>query len=477
MKKIIISLLIFTIIFIISGCKENANTNTTENKNDTTTDGPILLENSTSEQGTWEFYNERAEAFVKNMANGYFDEAFNMCDTTVKQAMPAASLQKDVWENIVAKAGKFIDIDKIDNQTYKQYHICFVTSKHENSGVTLRVVFSENGLISGLLIDSFTTIPTETVKREGFTDYPVIIGESTDYPLNGILSIPDNATGKVPAVVLVQGSGPSDLDETIYENKPFRDIADYLASNGIAVIRYNKRTYTYGLKMTQELGGSLTVEEEIIQDAILATKILKSDSRIDENKVFILGHSLGAMLAPRIDAEGGDYAGLILLAGSPRSLLLDILYDQQMASVEDMPEGSDKISALSKMENYDEQAQALINLPDDEAKKTAMSGAAAYYYKEMDKYPVSEYIQNITAPFLILQGSKDVQVSVDKDFEAYKELFDGRTNATFKLYEGLNHLFMPSTGANITNIMDEYKIPSHVDNQVLKDIADWIKSN
>ncbi|MCL2286291.1 MAG: alpha/beta fold hydrolase [Firmicutes bacterium] len=154
----------------------------------------------------------------------------------------------------------------------------------------------------------------------------VVIGQGTEWELDGLLTLPIGAGGTVPAVVLVHGSGPADMDATIFENRPFLEIAEYLAANGIAVIRYNKRTFTHGAEMIRQLGGSLTVWAETIEDAILATEILRADPRIDENRVFILGHSLGGALAPRIHAYGGDFAGLILFAGSPRSLL-EIIFD------------------------------------------------------------------------------------------------------------------------------------------------------
>lgn len=461
MKRLLAVFLILMLIFSVGGCTKTEN----ENNDDSTPDD------------YWDSYNERAEAFVTAMANGDFDAAAAMFDNTMKQAVTVSTLQNDIWNIIIEQAGDFVDVHEIENLLADGYYICFTTSRHEIGGVTLRIVFSEDGLIAGLFIDGYPTIAEEVSQHEGFTDFPIVIGEGTDFPLNGILSMPDNITGKVPAVVLIHGSGPQDMDETIYENKPFRDIAEYLASNGIAVIRYDKRTFTYGAEMVQEFGGSLTVEEETIVDAILATEILKSDPRIDENKVFILGHSLGGMLAPRIHAQGGDYAGLILLAGSPRSLL-DIIYDQQMAIIEAMPEGDEKTTQLAIMEAYDEQVVALMSLPDDEAKSMSMSGGvSAYYYKEMYEHPVSEYIKEIAEPFFVLQGSKDFQVYPDKDFAIYQQLLEGRTNATLKLYEGLNHLFMTSTGRGIAEYQEEYKTANQVDSQVLVDIAEWVKAN
>ena len=297
--------------------------------------------------------------------------------------------------------------------------------------------------------------------------------------MKGKLTLPKDVDGKVPAVVLVHGSGSTagSMNGTLFDNSPFRDIAEYLSSHGIAVIRYDKRTFAHALKIVelQKRTGDLTLFDETIEDAILATEILKSDQRINSGKVFIAGLSMGGMLAPRIHTEGGNYAGIISLSGSPRSIH-DIVFDQQMKYWESMPDSDEKDYALSLAykERYDAEIESLLNLPDDEAVKMVLAGGVtAYYYKDWEKISTPEYVKNITIPFLIMQGSADFQVFADKDFVAWQELLTGRQNVTFKLYEGLNHIFMKST----TGDMEEYKIPGHVDAQVLADIADWIKAN
>jgi len=310
----------------------------------------------------------------------------------------------------------------------------------------------------------------------------IVVGKGTEYELNGLLTVPSDATADKPwpAVVLVHGSGPSDMDETVYDvNKPFRDIAEYLSSHGIAVTRYDKRTFTHGEKVLQEFGGSLTVYEETIEDAILATEMLKSDPRINSDKVFILGHSMGGSLAPRIYAMGGNYAGLILLAGTPRSLS-EVIADQQLLYYKETLEGDELVEILALFESglVDEQIVTIVNTPDDEAKaKVGENGVSVYYLKDFETNPAEKYIENITVPFLVMQADNDFQVFTDTDFTMYKELLGGRSSVTFKLYEGLNHLFMPSTVTRSIDIHDEYKIKAHVDGQVLADIAEWIKEN
>jgi len=324
--------------------------------------------------------------------------------------------------------------------------------------------------------------------QAAFTSENITVGAGTGYPLDGILTMPDGASAgnKCPAAVLVQGSGPSDMDETINSDKPFKDIAEYLSSNGIAVIRYNKRTYTYGAKMVQELGADLTVEQETIQDALLATQIVKSDPRIDADKVFLLGHSLGGMLAPRIDAEGGDYAGLIIMAGSLRSLE-DITYDQLMARVQLQYKGTDNYDlAMSQMADIKLFLDSIKSMTDDEAKNTQMNdhlgaalggGVSAYYYKDMDDHPAAAYIADMTKPMLIMQGLSDIQIYPDVDFKGYQDLLSARDNVAFKTYDGLTHLFMQATENDTVGNQNAYTTPEHVDAQVLQDIADWVNAN
>ncbi|MDR2543459.1 MAG: alpha/beta fold hydrolase [Treponema sp.] len=331
-------------------------------------------------------------------------------------------------------------------------------------------------LCFALTIFIYEEIPQQIKLGRLIISERIIVGEGTEWELHGLLTLPKNVQDRVPALVLVHGSGSHDMDETIFENKPFRDIAEYLSSNGIAVIRYNMRTLTHWNNMPEYF----TVWEEKIEDAILAAEMLKSDPRIDENRVYMLGHSYGGVLAPRIHVMGGNFAGIILFASSPR-FLIDISKAQNYAAIEVMEDDSEKEAALAFMdEQWDDHWNSFLYLPDDEAKTTLVpgwGGATAWYFKDLYLNPPEMFIKNITVPFLVMQPDDDVQVLTGIDFAMYKELLAGRTNVTFKLYEGLNHLFMPSTGRDISQIFEEYRIKANVDPQVLMDIAEWIKSD
>ncbi|MCL2276467.1 MAG: alpha/beta fold hydrolase [Treponema sp.] len=305
-----------------------------------------------------------------------------------------------------------------------------------------------------------------------FTSENISIGRGSKYELDGILTIPEGEMprGGFPAAVIVHGSGPIDMDGNVFAYSIYKDIAEYLSSSGIAVARYNKRTFSHPYEMIEELGGSLTVYEETIEDAVLAANLLRADPRVNSGRVFIIGHSLGGMLAPRIQTSGGNFAGLILMAGSPR-FLLDISYDQNVDYIEKTMTGEEKANAFASLSGWDDMVSTILAIPDEDAKNVDIGGMSAYYLKDLYFHPVSGYIDNVRVPILVLQGSADFQVLADKDYALYKEMFTGRNNVFFNLYNGLNHMFIEST----TGYTDEYLSPGNVDKQVLEDIARWIR--
>ena len=320
---------------------------------------------------------------------------------------------------------------------------------------------------------------------------PITIGAGGEWALDGLLTMPRAASARnpVPAVVLVQGSGPADRDQTIAGiNRPFLDIASHLSANGIAVIRHDKRTYTHGLRMLEELGGSLSVREETIEDAILAAQLLRADPRVDASRVYLLGLSMGGMLAPRINAEpGGNFAGLIMLAGTPRTLS-DVMVGQVSAqgeallqlgmATEDDPSFTEGLALWAILtELFD----TIPSMTADVARATpipALGSSYAYYWWDFIAHPFADYAQRVNVPVLVMQGELDFQVLADLDFAMLQEVFAGRGNVTFKLYEGLNHIFMPTAATNfIEHGMEIATVPGNVDAQVLRDIASWIHAN
>lgn len=303
------------------------------------------------------------------------------------------------------------------------------------------------------------------MKRE-----PIILGQNTRFPLKGILTLPEG-DGPFPGVVLVHGSGSSNMDEKVGKLTPFRDLAEGLARRGVASIRYDKRSYAHGLKMVLDKGHPITVREETIEDALLAASLLRADSRI--GPVFLAGHSMGAMLAPRIECSGGDFAGLILLAGTPRRLE-EVLLEQTAEALASMKGFTRKIGQ-KQLDQLRKTFDGLYDLTDEEARKKKLGGGTtAYYFKEMGQPTVAEWLEKTRKPMLILQGEQDVQVKAAVDFARYRQLLGDRENVIFRLYPGLNHAFVTAVSDSIADAKKEFARERHIGPEVLDDLANWI---
>ena len=306
------------------------------------------------------------------------------------------------------------------------------------------------------------------------TEEKIVVGEGSRYPLKGLLTLPADVSNPVPAVVFVHGSGSSNRDEKVGTLPPFRDLAHGLAAHGIASVRYDKRSFAHGFRMLRDKSLTITVKEETIEDAILATEMLRQDPRIDPEKIFILGHSMGGMLAPRIDAEGGNCRGLILMAGTPRKLE-DVLIEQNNEVLTEM-KGWMRHLVEKQIGKHNDTFAGLYEMSDEEAKTKKMGGGVTlYYFKEMGQHPVESYLARLEKPILVMQGGKDFQVKADVDFRMYKEILADHPDASFRLYADLNHAFVPSVYGSIAKAKQEYGIEQHIGENVIADIAEWIR--
>ena len=301
----------------------------------------------------------------------------------------------------------------------------------------------------------------------------IVVGAGTEYPLNGLMTLPSDLAKPVPAVVMVHGSGASNMDEKVLKLTPFKDLAEGLTRYGIASLRYDKRTFVHGRKMIRNK--HLTVKEETIEDALLAVQMLKRDPRIDHERIFILGHSMGAMLAPRIDAEGADAKGLIMMAGSPYRLEEIVLRQLRQAS-----RGSSIMKKIIGLEYrfYKKKFRGLYQMSDEEAKRKKFAGnLSLYYFKEMGQKTAADYLLTSKKPVLILQGGKDFQVLAKRDYRKLKKLLAGRENTRYKLYPELNHIFVKGIYNDILKASKEYRVEQHIGEDVIGDIAAFIHSN
>lgn len=296
-----------------------------------------------------------------------------------------------------------------------------------------------------------------------YTETELRVGDEAN-GLPATLAMP-TGKGPFPAVVLVHGSGPQDRNETIGPNRPFLDIARGLAERGIAVLRYEKRTKAHPESFTADGGG--TIDRETTDDAVLAAQVLRKQPGIDGKRVFVLGHSLGGMMAPRIAQRDPKIAGLVLLA-APSRPLLDILIEQnkRLAILNDGRIGEEENAAIMRL------TDSVKAVRDGREMTTAQSplGLSPAYWRTVEAVDPVLDATKIAQPMLILQGARDIQV-VDADWQNWRAAFHDTPRVTFKLYDALNHLAIPGEG---DGSVEEYTRPGHVDPQLIADIADWI---
>lgn len=302
-----------------------------------------------------------------------------------------------------------------------------------------------------------------------FHEREVIVG-SGEWALHGTLTLPATGAASFPAVVLVHGSGPNDRDETIGPNKPFRDLAWGLAAEGIAVLRYEKRSSEHSAEMVAKYKDTITVKEEAIDDALAAVQLLRSTKEIDRQKIFVLGHSLGGALVPRIGLADPKLAGLIVIAGPTQPLEDAIVRQYEYAAMLDGVIDPAEKAEIEKMKA----SAARVKDPKLSASTPASDlpfGTPASYWLDLRGYNPAAVARRLKQPLLILQGERDYQVTLKDDLAGWKTLSD-KKSVTFKTYPKLNHLFMegegPSSGA-------EYMKPANIPKYVVDDIAAWMK--
>jgi dipeptidyl aminopeptidase/acylaminoacyl peptidase len=299
-----------------------------------------------------------------------------------------------------------------------------------------------------------------------FREEEVTVGAGTDWPLPATLTLP-TGTGPFPALVLVHGSGPNDRDESLGPNKPFQDLAWGLASQGVAVLRYDKRTRVYPGKFTEL--PMATVKEETTDDALAAVALLRKVQQVDQRRIFLLGHSLGGMLVPRIGlADQGNIAGFIVLAGATRPL-----EDEWVRQYEYIYGLTAPLTPKQRAEidGYKQQAARIKQLTaaDASSSERLLMGPPSYWLDLRGYFPPA-VAKKLKQPILILQGERDYNVTMDA-FRDWQQSLGRATNVTFKSYPKLDHLFLEGAGPSSDA---DYHRPRNIPRYVVDDIATWI---
>lgn len=415
-------------------------------------------------QNIFELYG-RSQEFFQSMADNKFEDAQGFFDTSVHGTVTPESL-KTLWSQISTNLGEVESVDLIKSSVNGEFFRVLVEAKFSKASQNFMLVFNKNQKLTGLFLAPKENIPSYTQPAYSdttkFSEKEIIV-ETKDHKLVGMFTYPKNASN-FPVVVLVHGSGPADMDQSVGPNKTFKDIATGLASQGVASIRYVKRTMIY------EIPGVITVKEETIDDAVAALNLAKKQAGVNPKKVFLYGHSLGGMLAPRIAIAVPDLAGMIIAAGPARKLT-DVIVEQNHYFFN---QTNDTTAALKT--RFDE---AILNLEKsritelkDIKPDSILTGLPAAYWVDLNKMDQIALAKSSKAQIYIAQGGMDFQVG-QKDFDLWVESLKGKKNVTSKLYPTLDHFFIEQTEKGNPS---QYQKPANVHQAYITDLANWIKS-
>lgn len=412
-----------------------------------------------------------AENFADKFTSGDYAGAEAMFDSTMKAAVPKSAL-KDIWDASVKRYGSFKRLGTTRAEKVAGFDSFLIGLEFAKGAFDMRIVIDSKNTVAGMqFVPIASTVVYKApayVKVSSFKETNVMIGKGA-WALHGTLTLPAGK-GPFPAVVLVHGSGPNDRDETIGPNKVFRDLAWGLATQGIAVLRYEKRTKEHAAQFAKIR--NFTVKAETIDDAVTAATLLRNTKKINKNRIFIVGHSLGGMLAPRIAQADPKIKGMIILAGPTRPLE-DLVLDQTKyilsLTTTDTVVTKQQVALVQRSVAKIKSKSLTIK-----TSATELLGSPASYWLDLRGYNPAALAAKINKPMLILQGERDYQVKM-VDFKGWQKCLVRNKNASFKTYRKLNHLFMEGTGKMSTP--SEYENESHIAAYVIKDVANWVKKH
>ncbi|ACU05700.1 alpha/beta fold hydrolase [Pedobacter heparinus] len=409
----------------------------------------------------------RSQDLFKLLSEDKYTEAYSYFDPAFQAKVTEANI-KDLWAKLSEKFGKMENAGVVSSKTEGDFYTVILEVKFANDSQNFLLAFNKTEKIVGLYLQPKSSAAAYT--RPVYADTALykekeIYVKTPGHSLVGMLTEPKKGSG-YPVVVLVHGSGPQDMDETMGPNKPLKDLALGLASKGIASIRYVKRTKVYPMDFV----GANTVKEEVLDDALAAIALARTLPEVNKKQLYLFGHSLGGMLAPRIALLAPDLNG-ILLAAAPARSLTDIIVEQNRYFFELAKDTTAAGKLMLDSVNKKLDVTRITKLGTIKA-DSALFGLPAAYWIDLNNYKQVETAKKLKQRIFVAQGGNDFQVSVT-DYNLWSAALGKKKNATLKLYPDLNHLLSSQTEKGT---LQQYDGPANVSSVLIDDIVAWIKA-
>lgn len=371
----------------------------------------------------------RADHIFSFLQHDQADSLYDVLAYDMRQMVTREQLS-GVMQQVEQQAGNYREHSQWEVVHRDSLTVCSTTCFFENGRLALVMAFDDAWLLHGLRLMPIPEKTEDEPLPDGVVEMTDTVHTADGVALPCVITL-SGLSAAPPVVVMVHGSGPLDRDETVMANKPFRDLAHLLALRGISSLRYDKRTFVSREPVT-------SVEEETVNDALAAVALARTYS----NNVYVLGHSLGAMMAPAI-AAATALKGIVMMAAPARDL-------EQVVG--------DQLDFLAAPGATKEQKQQALS---------DMRRQAPHYF--VPHHQVQQALR-LSTPMLLLQGERDYQVTMT-DFRIWQKKLGKKKHVTLIAYPALNHLFIPGEGPATPQ---EYMKKGMVSEQVADDIAKFI---
>ena len=404
---------------------------------------------------------QTSSTFFKLIVENNLSDAYNLIAQQKDNSLTEEQF-KATWKSINLSLGKLTEYEKSCDTITDSGLISYFDLNFEKKSVVFGVRVQQDKVLSFFAVQSAPCASkysiAEYIDKNSFTEKNILINDS----LNVLLTSPMKIDDSNIICIMLTGSGQQDSDGTIGANKPIKDLAVGLASKGIHTLRFSKKL----VGVTEKY----TIEDEYgkIVDNIL--KFISGKSEYQKFKIFIIGHSLGGMVAPTIGSQQKRVEGVIAVSANFRPM--EDLLLQQTEYVLSLDKNSTMDQKQAFLSDIDSRIKYLKkDLNTSSPSNLLPFNVPASYWISLKKYDLNKrkIRKNITKPMLVLWGENDYQVPAT-ELKLYKRYFSGAPNK-FISYSNLNHILTKSDG---TMSPAEYHIQQNIPEYVVSDIAAWI---
>ncbi|MFG3283326.1 hypothetical protein [Streptomyces sp. NPDC048111] len=399
--------------------------------------------------------------------DGRFGEVIALFSPPLRAAVTVEALQA-AWLAETAATGSVTDLGEPSSEALRPDLVrVSVPVVCERGQFTAVMSVDSAGLLNGLRLAPAAGepwAPPSYADPDAFEEREVTLGVGP-LAVAGTITVP-RGDGPWPGVVLLSGGGPFDRDATSGPNKPLKDIAWGLASRGVAVLRHDKVTFTHAAQVAA--ADDFTMTREYVPYAVAAVRLLQAEPRVDADRVFIAGHSMGGKVAPRIAEAEPSVAGVVILAGDAEPMhRAAVRVVSHLAALDPGPRSEAVLAEITR-----QAATVESTLSPRTPREDLPFGLPASYWLDLRSYDPVATAARQHKPLLILQGGRDYQVTVEHDLALWQAGLTGHPDVTIHIYEADDHLFFPGTGPSTPA---GYMTPQHVDAAVITDIAAWLE--